>query len=162
MQEQALRKFWAIAFCVGTLSTTASYAQHEVTPCTLVKDVYTCNLQAFKGTLAAAQTISIQSEPMDQKTQAELAKLARHLGKTVTESSDSADLQFLLIPLNKEGIYIGDGDTDLATLRVYAGGSKTHRGSLVWAETYRGKKDMPFPSAAYYLIQQFQARLSSK
>jgi hypothetical protein len=107
--------------------------------------------------------MSVQSEPMDVKTENDLKGLAHHLGKRVVEPGERrADLQFLLVPLNKDGIYIGDADLPLATLRVYAGGTKTQRGKLVWAETYSGKKDMPFPAVEYYLIQQFEAKVDAR
>ncbi len=99
---------------------------------------------------------------MDERTDEALKRLALHLGKTVVEPGDRpVDLQFLLIPLNKDGIYVGPSDENLATLRIYAGSTKTQRGTLVWAETYRGKKDIPWPSVVYYTIQQFKAKVSA-
>jgi hypothetical protein len=145
------------------LAQSATDDGTQGTACTLEKGVYTCSWSVFKDTLAAAKTVSVQSEPMDVKTENDLKGLARHFGKTAVEPSEGpTDLQFLLLPLNKDGLYIGESELALATLRVYEGGTKTRRGKLVWAETYSGKKDMPFPSVEYYLIQQFEAKVDAK
>jgi hypothetical protein len=132
------------------------------TGCVLQKGVYQCDWLAFKHTFAAAKTVSVQTDLQDTHSAQELRKLASHLGKDVVQRSEQpADLTLLLVPMNKEGIYIGPGDENLGTLRVYEGRTPTNPGTLVWAESYRGAKDIPWPSVEFYLIQQFEARLKS-
>ncbi|QMV19213.1 hypothetical protein GOB94_11400 [Granulicella sp. 5B5] len=147
--------------CAGSWVAAGGQVSGETVPhrCALNNGVYTCSWSAFEDTLAAAKTVSVQSDPMDERTNHALKRLARKLGKTVVETGDGpADLQFLLVPLNKDGVYVGPADVALATLRVYADSTPTHRGTLVWAETYRGEKDIPWPSVVYYTIHQFEER----
>jgi hypothetical protein len=127
-----------------------------VTPCTLEKGIYTCSWPAFKRTLAAAKTVSVQTEPMDVRADAELAKLAKRLGKTVVEAQQGPEITFLLVPLNNKGAFMGPAEQDIATLRVYAGRTKTVPGKLIWAESYRGTEDIPWPAVVYYTISQFE------
>ncbi len=133
--------------------------------CTLQKDIYTCNWETFRQALKHAQTIAVETQPMDRSTAAQLRQLAQSLGKTVTPASGGEagatppELTFLLIPMDTAGIHYGPEDHSLATLRIYAPGPNTTRGTLLWAETLRGQGDRPWPSQVHTLIQQFQDRL---
>ena len=160
MFERTLRMLGAAVVIAALCGAGSMHAQDATAGCMLDHGVYQCSWSAFKDTLASAKTVSVQSDPMDERTNDALKRLARKLGKTVVEAGDQpADLQLLLIPLNKNGIYVGPADEDLGTLRIYAGGTATQRGTLVWAETYRGKKDIPWPSVVYYTIHQFEEKL---
>jgi hypothetical protein len=158
---------WLGALLVVVLFAPGAVAHAQAHPepspaCVLQKDLYQCDWLAFKGTFDAARSVSVQSEPMDGHAGAELASLAGKLGKHVVARTDQpADLTFLMIPLNKNGIYIGPGEENLGTLRIYTGRTASDPGTLVWAETYRGTKDIPWPSVEFYLMQQFRARLKS-
>jgi hypothetical protein len=161
----------AARLCVGcmailmALQVPMAGAQQKHVPesvCVLQKDLYQCDWLAFKRTLQSARTVSLQSEPMDGHTDTELRQLAGRLGKGIVErTAQPADLTFLMVPLNKSGLYIGPGEEDLGTLRIYAGRTTSDPGTLVWAETYRGPKDIPWPSVEYYLMRQFEARLKA-
>ena len=70
--------------CVGMMRAQAS--SDAATPCVLNDGLYTCSWSALKDTLAAAKTVSVQSEPMDDRTNEALRRLARKLGKTVVRS----------------------------------------------------------------------------
>ena len=171
LDGQIVRPGWwigvvmTVGFMLGapkamTAAQSPGNAAMAVTPCTLDKGIYTCSWTQFEKTLAAAKTAAVQSEPMDEYTDSELAKLVKRLGKTVVARDETpSDLTFLLIPLNDTGVYMGPGDQEMSTLRVYSGGTKTHRGKLVWAERYRGPSDMAWPVVVHYTIAQFEARL---
>jgi hypothetical protein len=159
---------WLGVLCLGAVldpQSVVAHAQQSTSPdaaCALQKDVYQCDWLAFKSAFNAAKTVSVQSDAQDVHSDAELRRLARKLGKNVIAQTDQpADLTFLMVPLNKSGIYIGPGEENLGTLRIYAGRTTSEPGTLVWAETYRGTKDIPWPSVEFYLMQQFQARLKS-
>lgn len=147
-----------LCFGVGSKAQTTDSLGPSV--CAQENGVSQCNWAAFKRTFSMANTVVIQTQPMDQRTEAQVSKVVTQLGKTVISSAEgTSDLTFLIIPLNKTGVYIGPADEDLATLRIYTGRTKTERGALVWTETYRGKPDIPWPSVVYYTLNQFQDRL---
>jgi hypothetical protein len=166
MNKRWSKVFWVSIVCAAAaipLQGQSGGQQNTAdTGCVLQKGVYQCDWLAFKQTFAAAKTVSVQTDTQDTHSDQELRRLARHLGKDVIPRSEQpADLTLLLVPLNKEGIYIGPGDENLGTLRVYAGRTTTNPGKLVWAESYRGAKDIPWPSVESYLIQQLETRLKS-
>ena len=130
--------------------------------CTLTEGAYHCNLPAFQQAMAAAPSISIETQPMDRMTAAQLRRLVTSLGKTVGTNDRPATLLIALTPVEMTGINYGPGDHDLATLRVYAVDGENRRGDLVWAETLRGQGDRPWPAQVHDLIQQFQTRLNAR
>jgi hypothetical protein len=70
---------------------------------------------------------------------------------------------FLLMPTGEQGvIYTSPGDLDLGTLRVYMAAADGSRGHLVWAETFSGKPDLPWPAVVRGLVMQFQSRFHIK
>lgn len=128
--------------------------------CTLQKDIYTCNWRSFRAALDRAHSVRVETQGLDRSTAAQLRHLAQKLGKQVAADDQPADLTFLLIPIEPTGVDLGPAAHDLATLRIYAPGSGTTRGALLWAETYRGQPDRPWPAIANATIQQFRDRLS--
>jgi hypothetical protein len=162
LQLRASTAVVGIVLMITSLQALAQAAIPE-TACVLQKDIYLCDWHNFRNAFDAVKTISVQSEAMDAHTDVELRRLADQLGKNVVARTDEpADLTFLMIPLNKSGLYIGPGEENLGTLRIYAGRTTNEPGVLVWAETYRGTKDIPWPSVEYYLMQQFKARLKAR
>jgi hypothetical protein len=162
--RRATKVFWLSVLCAGLATATQGAARGQQaessSACILQKDVYQCDWLAFRQLFDAAKTVSVQAEPQDEHSNKELERLARHLGKDVVVRSEKpADLTMLLVPLNKAGIYIGPGDENLGTLRIYSGRTASEPGTLVWAETYRGTKDIPWPSVEFYLIHQLETRL---
>src|SRR5579875_2768534 len=127
--------------------------------CSLEKQVYTCDWQAFVHRLHRAHTVEIETQSLDKFTARQLRQLAGELGKTVAPEDQPADLTFLLIPLQSTGLHIGPGGEPLATLRIYTPQPGNARGTLVWAETYTGQPDRPWPATVHALIEQFQDRL---
>jgi hypothetical protein len=127
--------------------------------CTLEKQVYTCDWQAFVQRLDKAHTVAIQTESLDRFTAKQLRELAGALGKTVAPEDQLGDLTFLLIPMQSTGVHIGPGGEPLATLRIYASLPGAPRGTLLWAETYTGQPDRPWPATVHALIEQFHDRL---
>lgn len=130
--------------------------------CTLDKQVYTCDWQAFRSRLDAAHTVTVETERMDRAAAGQLRKLAGELGKTVQHEGQPADLTFLLIPVEPTGVHLGPTGEPLATLRIYAPGPGTTRGTLLWAETYTGQPDRPWPMVVHELIEQFRARFEKR
>lgn len=140
-------------------SLSAKTQAQETTPaagCTLKKDVYTCDKASFVKSLKAATTIAIQTQGTDHTTGPQLKDLIRALGKTPQAQEAPADLTFLLIPFPSDGMSFGS--SELATLRVYGPAPQGERGRLLWAETYVGQADIPWPAIVHALIQQFQAK----
>jgi hypothetical protein len=127
--------------------------------CTLEKQVYTCDWQAFVPHLNKAQSISVETQSMDRFTARQLRELAGELGKTVAPDEQQGDLTFLVIPLPSTGVHIGPTGEPLATLRVYEPEPGHPRGKLLWAETYTGQPDRPWPATVHALIDQFHDRL---
>ncbi len=127
--------------------------------CTLEKQVYTCNWPAFVQRLDKAHTVAIETQQLDRFTAKQLRDLVGELGKTVAPEDQLGDLTFLLIPMQSTGVHIGPGGEPLATLRIYASLPGTPRGTLLWAETYTGQPDRPWPATVHTLIEQFHDRL---
>jgi hypothetical protein len=138
----------------------AARAQASEAGCTLEKQVYTCDWAAFVQRLDKAHTVAVETQSsIDRFTAKQLRELAAELGKTVAPEDQSGDLTFLLIPMQSSGVHYGPAGEALATLRIYAPGQGTPRGTLLWAETYTGQPDRPWPAIVRALIQQFQDRL---
>jgi len=127
--------------------------------CTLEKQVYTCDWQTFVRQLDRAHTVAVETQQIDRFTAKQIRELVGVLGKAVAPEDQPGDLTMLLIPLQPTGVHIGPGGEPLATLRIYASAPGMPRGALLWAETYTGQPDRPWPSTAHALIQQFQNRL---
>jgi len=127
--------------------------------CTLEKQVYTCDWQAFVQRLDKARTIAIETQQIDKFTARQLRELAGELGKTVVPEDQLGDLTFLLIPMQSTGVHIGPAGEPLATLRIYASLTGAPRGTLLWAEMFTGQPDRPWPATVHALIEQFHDRL---
>jgi hypothetical protein len=151
-----------VAMMSAVIASGAARAQEQAQGCTLEKQVYTCNWQAFRSRLDAAHTVAVETQSMDRFTAAQLRKLAGELGKSVVRENGAADLTFLLIPVEPTGIHMGPRGEPLATLRIYAPGPATSRGTLLWAETYTGQPDRPWPVTVHALIEQFQEQVGRR
>lgn len=151
------------------LSQTSAPAQIDVSTdnigvCTLKNHVYTCDGAAFQKALAGAKLVAIETHNADGVARGQLTNLiTRKLGKTVAPAGNPADMIFLLMPTGEQGvIYTSPGDLDLGTLRVYMAAADGTRGHLVWAETFSGKPDLPWPAVVRGLVMQFQSRFHIK
>jgi hypothetical protein len=152
-----------VVVMVGALVAAGGMARAQASNeqgCTLEKQVYTCDWAAFVQRLDKAHTVAVETESsVDRFTAKQLRELAEELGKTVAPEDQLGDLTFLLIPMQSTGVHIGPAGEPLATLRIYASLPGAPRGTLLWAETYTGQPDRPWPATVHALIQQFQDRL---
>jgi hypothetical protein len=127
--------------------------------CVLDHHTYTCNFGGFHHVFHHAKTISIEASPRDQASLTQLTELVGAINRTIAPTGQ-ADLIFTVLPIDHGGVIIGPGDVDLATLRVYEQAPDGSRGELLWAETYRGQADRPWPATVHALIRQFQDRMA--
>jgi hypothetical protein len=156
------------AVSASGLSLTPAHAQGDVGggdagACTLRNHVYTCDGAAFQRALAAATTVRIETHNADGVAHVQLTNLVtKKLGKSVAPDGTSADLDFLLIPIEEPAVNNSPGDADLGTLRIYTVATGGARGHLLWAETYSGEQDLPWPAVVRSIILQFQTRFHIK
>jgi hypothetical protein len=153
---------------VGLLAVPAS-AQNESTEslsagCILKDHVYTCDGVAFQKALANAKTAAIQTHNTDGIGRARLTELlTTKLGKAIASADNPADIVFLLTPIDQQGNVISNqGDDVLGTLRIYSAAANGAAEHLLWAETFTGPPDMPWPMVVRGLIAQFQSRFHIK
>lgn len=139
-------------------------AQEDLGSCTLRDHVYTCDGAALQKALASASTVSVQAHNADGVARSQLKDLVgRKLGKTVAPDGSPADLVFLLMPVGDSGeINYSSGRADLGTLRIYTATSTGSPAHLLWAETFSGQPDMPWPAVVRGLILQFESRFHIK
>ena len=131
--------------------------------CTLHDHVYRCSGAAFQPVLANAKVVGIDVHNSDGIARGQLTGLLRDkLGKTIASDGTPADLIFLLIPIDPSGVTYSTGNEPLGTLRVYSVTTDGGPGHLLWAESYSGVPDLPWPVVARGLILQFQAHFHIK
>ena len=136
-------------------SAPAVLAQAQISPgCTIEKGDYHCNQAAFVVALKEARTVAVESQPFDRATTNSLNSLARTLGKT--ESPAPADLTFVLIRTQAEGIFYGPSERELASFLVYSRGPNGAGRKLIWIETFDGEPDMAWPIVVFDIIRQFK------
>lgn len=141
-----------------------SESTESSTGCTLTDHVYRCDGAVFQRALNAATSVAIETHNVDGVARRQLTDLVtRKLGKTIAADGTAADLVFLMEPVGQEGMLNESvGGADLGTLRIYSAGPGGSRKSLLWAETYTGPADTPWPAVVHGLIQQFQSRFHIK
>jgi hypothetical protein len=143
-------------FCLQIFGTSCATAQSPpLIACVQVKGEAKCDEASFTAALKSAKTVAIATQPDNRASEHALESLVRDLGKTA--QPEPADLTFELIRTEQSGVFYGPGDRQLAVLRVYAHGSQSARGPLVWVETYLGQPDMPWPAVAHQALQQFKS-----
>lgn len=123
--------------------------------CTVEKGYYHCDKAAFVAALEEAKTVAVVSRPFDQATTNSLGKLARTLNKT--EVSTAANLTFVMIRTQSEGIFFGPSDRELASFLVYSGSPQENR--IIWIETFYGEPDVVWPIVVYDTLQQFKTNI---
>jgi hypothetical protein len=144
--------------CLAFSIAPAALSQASSTSgCAVEKGYYQCNRAEFLATLKEAKTVAVQSRPFDQATTNSLGKLARTLQKS--EISGSADLTFVLIKTQAEGIFYGPSQRELASFLVYARNSQGTGRQLIWIETFEGEPDIAWPIVVFDIIQQFKASI---
>jgi hypothetical protein len=131
--------------------------------CTLKDHVYTCDGARFHQALLSAQTVAIDVHNSDGVARAQLTDLVtKKLNKTLAPAGTQADLVFLMVPIDPSGVMNGAVDSDLGTLRIYSSTTDGRPGHLLWAETYSGMPDLPWPAVVHSLIRQFQTHFQIK
>ncbi len=153
-----------LALTPATLAVSAA-KQQIVAPdagCVQQRGSYLCNWSSFKLAFERAHTVAVETGPMDRSTATQVKTLVGELGKAEVASGHSADLTMIVVRSDTAGMNIGPADHELATLRVYAPNENSSRGTLLWAETYRGQGDRPWPSQMHALIEQFQGRFGKR
>ena len=141
--------------CLFFLIAPAAQSQVASNPgCSIEKGYYQCNRAAFLTTLKEARTVAVESRPFDQATTNSLRKLAGSLHKT--ETSGSADLTFVLIKTQGEGIFYGPSQRELASFLVYSRNPQGAGKRIIWIETFDGEPDIVWPIVVFDIIQQFK------
>ena len=131
--------------------------------CTLQSYVYHCDSAAFAKTLASAKSGTVEAQNVDAYARDQLKKMiSGKYGKQVVEQSGSPNLIFLIVPVGVDGVNISPGEPTLGTLRVYSATPEGGPDHLVWAETYSGPQDLPWPAVVRALILQFQKHFPAK
>jgi hypothetical protein len=149
---------WLAVFALCVLVAAGSArAQVQVVAhaCTNDGNQYNCDKPNFEKILRVAKTASVRT-PRLQPSSGQIGKLVQSLGKTIRP--DSADLTFVLVRPDPNGIYYGPSDRDLADLRVYYGASGNDPGTLVWVESYSGQPGTAWSIVVHHLTEQFRAQ----
>jgi hypothetical protein len=154
-----------VAACGVGLAAGAAVAQGDAgagSGCALKDHVYTCDGARFQRALASAKMASIETHNVDGVARSQLTSLiTKKLGKTIAPEGGPADLVFLMIPIGQDGV-VNMSSGDLGTLRIYSTTADGAKAQLLWAETYSGDIDLPWPAVVNRLIGQFQARFHIK
>jgi len=148
----------------GRVQAQSESATEDLGGCKLKDHIYTCDGAAFQKALASAKTASVETHNVDGVARQQLTELlTKKLGKTIAAEDNPPDVVFLLVPVSEGGqVMYTTGDADLGTLRVYSATPDGARGHLLWAETFSGAPDMPWPAVVHGLILQFQLRFHIK
>ena len=154
----------SVSFGVPVIGLAQAPATENLgSSCTLHNHVYHCDSAAFAKELASAKSAAVEAQNVDAYARDQLKKMiAARYGKTVVDQGGSPDLIFLIIPVGVDGINISPGEPTLGSLRVYSATPEGGRGHLVWAETYSGPQDLPWPAVVRALILQFQKHFPAK
>jgi hypothetical protein len=164
----------AIATLLLGLSPAPTRAQQSQTTtenlggCTLKDHVYHCDGAVFQKALSAASSVASETHNLDGVARDRLTTfVTSKLGKTVVAPGTPADLSFLMLPVDDQGVEFGfhtdgTGAPNLGTLRIYTVTPDGSRGHLLWAETFSGNPNMPWPAVVRGLILQFQSRFHIK
>jgi len=143
----------------------AQNAQTERTDssCTLKNYVYTCDSATFTKAWTSAKNVSVETQNVDAYARDQLKKmLTTKYGRQVVDAEGMPTLIFLIIPVGVDGVNITPGAPTLGSLRVYSATPEGGRDHLVWAETYSGSQDLPWPAVVNSLITQFEKHFPAK
>ena len=154
-ESRLSRRKLALAFLLMLPAAAVLRAQTSTTACTQTKGTYICDNVTFQQALRQARSISIETGRIDRVARTQLEELAAKLGKTVA-TDGPGDLIFSLQPAEHNGVVVIPGDIEMAVLRIYAPGTAGGERQIVWAETFKGRSDIPWPSAVHGVIQQFE------
>ena len=152
-----------IAFCPILSRAQAGASTEDLGSCTLKNYVYHCDSDAFTQALASATNVAIEAQNVDSYARDRLKDMLAHgYGKQVVDQSDSPELIFLIVPVGSDGINISPGEPVLGSLRVYSATPSGARQHLLWAETFSGPQDLPWPAVVRALTLKFQKHFPVK
>ena len=150
--------FHPFVLCLAIFIAPAATSQAASTPeCSIERGYYQCNRAAFLKTFNEAKTVAAESRPFDQGTTKSLSRLAVPLHKTVV--SDSADLTFVLIKTQAEGIFYSPSQRELASFLVYSRDPQGAGRQIIWIETFEGEPEMVWPIVVFNIIRQFKTSI---
>jgi hypothetical protein len=153
------KKLSAIALAASLFASAASAQKPSVPHCTSDQkaDHYLCNASAFQRRLDDAHTIRVDADRMDLFARQQMEHLVVRMRKQLSAPEQRPDLIFDMAPIDRSGrINVGPADTALATLNVYDPAMGAGRRGLIWAETFDGQEDRPWPTVVVDLIRQFE------
>lgn len=148
-----------LAFATAMLMPSSPAQQGADAHCTADQKVehYLCDAPAFQRRLAMAHTIRIDTDRMDLFGHKQMEKLVTDLGKQIVTPGQRPDLVFDIAPVDRSGrIDFGPGDKAIGILMVYDPARGAGRRGLIWAETFDGQEDRPWPAVVVDLIRQFR------
>lgn len=153
-----------LGLCPGSLYGQGANNEGDLGACTLKNHIYTCSSAAFQKALASATTVSLDTHNADGMARSALKDLVtKKLGKSVAAPDSPADLVFLLMPIDDSGQVENNSSVqDLGTLRIYSATAEGRPAHLLWAETYSGEHDVPWPIVARGVIAKFEKRFQIK
>lgn len=129
------------------------------TPCILHDGKQNCSEPGLKQTIAAANSVAVESGPRDSVGTKELRDLVTKLDKSLALDAQSADIALKLSPIEQSGVMYGASDRELARLEVFAPVGPASRPQLIWTETLSGPADLTWPAAVARLLDQFRHRV---
>lgn len=133
----------------------------QVTACAPDKGGFTCSRAGFHHVWRRAKSVQVETNAMDKGAKAQVEEYLASVGKTVTADSASAELLFVLKPVDSTGVHVGPAGSDLSVLSVYLI-TDGKRGALVWSETFNGQPDMRWPTVVHASLEQFRGEFDKK
>ena len=153
----------SMILCPILSSAQPGASTEDLGSCTLKDYVYHCDSAAFAQSFLAAKNVTIQAQNVDSYSRDRLKEmLGKKYGKQIVERSGAPELVFLIVPVGLDGMNISPGEPTLGSLRVYSATSDGARQHLLWAETFNGPQDLPWPAVVRALILQFQKHFPNK
>jgi hypothetical protein len=121
----------------------------------------TCSRETLLRRFAEAKTVAVDSVPRSRSGETQVKSEMVLLGKQIAAAGASADITLHLVQTPPEGINVGVGDSELATLQVFWSKPGQER-RLLWVERYLGHADRPWPAMVQVMTQHFQATLAGE
>jgi hypothetical protein len=145
---------------VITVVSAQAQSPAKLAGCKTDQGQTTCDSYWFQKTLDTAQVVKVEYSERDRATGSQLKDLAKTLGKSVAKEGETPDLTFTVQEAQVAGVDIGPADVEILELRIYSNENSERK--LIWVETYRGQKDIPWPANVHAAIEQFLQRLKKK
>ncbi len=149
-------------FSVVIAMAGGAWAQRPATvDCSIHGQHATCSRDTLIKRFAEAKTVAVDSVPKSRPGEAQVRSEMMLLRKQIAAAGTPADITLHLVQTPPEGINVGAGDSELATLQVFWSKPGQER-RLLWVERYLGPADRPWPAMVQAMTQQFQATLAGE